>query len=80
MSKTQIILLVVYAAGFLFSYAMLKVEHEAENKSYTKLDRILCITFSFLSFILVIGLLVSAWFKKIATTGYWNRPVKQQSK
>lgn len=80
MSKELIILSVSYVVGYLFSFSMLKIEHEAESKTYTKLDRLLIIAFSFLSFILVIGLLVSAWFKKIANTGYWNEPVKKQSK
>jgi hypothetical protein len=65
----------MYVIGYLLGYAMLKVEHEAEEKTYTKLDRVLCFTFSSLSLLLVLGLLVSSWFKKIGTTGYWNKPV-----
>lgn len=79
MSKAQIILLVVYACGFLTSYSMLKIEHEAESKSYTKLDRIICFTTSLFSFLTVLLLLVSSWFKKIAATGYWDRPVTKRS-
>jgi hypothetical protein len=55
---------------------MLKIEHEAEEKTYSKLDRLLCITFSFLSILMVLALLVSSWFKKIGP-GYWNKPVKR---
>lgn len=77
MSKVQIIFSVVYVIGFVLSFSMLRVEHEAEKKIYTKIDRVLCITFSFLSFLLVLALLVSSWFKKIGSTGYWDKPVKQ---
>jgi hypothetical protein len=64
----------------MISYSMLKIEHESEGKIYTRLDRVLCLTFSALSFSLVLALLVSSWFKKIGTTGYWNKPVEKPSK
>lgn len=80
MSKAQTILSLFYVIGFFISYSMLKIEQQAEEKTYTKLDRILCITFSFLSFLLVLGLLVSSWFKKIGATGYWDKPVQKLSK
>lgn len=73
------ILVACYVIGFLLSYSMLKVEHESEKKTYTKFDRILCITFSFLSLLMVVVLLVASWFKKIAITGYWNEPVEKRS-
>ena len=80
MSKTEIIAAVVYLIGYLASYNMLRIEQEAEEKEYTRFDRILGIVFSILSWIMVIMLLVSAWFKKIGETGYWDKPVKREHK
>lgn len=80
MSKVQIILVIVYAVGVWLSRAMLQIQHEAEGKTYTKLDHILCMVFSLLSFLMVLTLLVATWFKSIAATGYWNTPVKPESK
>lgn len=59
---------------------MLKVEHEAENKPFTKGDRIICFALSLLSFAMVLLMLVSSWFKMIRITGYWDKPVKQPTK
>jgi hypothetical protein len=80
MNKTEIILSVVYLIGFLLSYSMLKVERESEEKVFTRLDRIIGLGFSLFSFLVVLILLVSAWFKIIGASGYWDKPVKQTSK
>lgn len=77
MYKTEIIIAVVYLIGFFLSFSMLRIDHEAEGKEYTKLDRIIAFSLSLFSFLIVLVLLVSAWFKKIGATGYWDKPVKQ---
>lgn len=80
MEKTEIILAAVYLVGFLICHSMLRIEHEAEGKVYTKLDRLLSLGFSLFSFATVILILVSTWFKKIGASGYWNKPVKGEAK
>lgn len=72
----MVIFALIYLAGFLLSYAMLRVEHEAEQNLYTKGARVLTVVLSFLSWVMIIWLLVSTWLDKISATGYWNRPVK----
>lgn len=80
MSKGEIILYLCYVVGFLISYAMLRIEHESENKPYTKGDRIICFALSLFSLAMVALMLVSSWFKMIRITGYWDKPVKQSTK
>lgn len=70
---------VIYVIGYWLCYWMLRIEHEAEGKEYTRLDRIIAFALSLFSFLIVIALLVSAWFKKIGK-GYWDKPVKQTKK
>jgi hypothetical protein len=77
MSKGQIIIVLIYTVGFFASYSMLRIEHESEGKVYTKLDRLISIALSTLSFLAVLLILWSTWFKKISETGYWNTPVKK---
>jgi hypothetical protein len=79
MSKAQIILLVVYACGFLTSYSMLKIEHEAEKRHTRNWTGSFALQLLFSHFFSVLLLLVSSWFKKIAATGYWDRPVTKRS-
>jgi large-conductance mechanosensitive channel len=78
MSKEQIILAVVYVFGVWLAKSMLKIEHEAEQRTYTKLDVVICSIFSLFSLAMVLFLLVSSWFKMIKRTGYWDKP--QQNK
>ncbi len=80
MSKTQLILILVYVAGLWLSRVMLEVEHESEGKEITRIDRILSIVISMFSFLTILTLLISTWFKKIGATGYWAKPVKQKNK
>jgi hypothetical protein len=79
MDKT-IVITAAYLVGFFFSYAMLRIEHEAEGRVYTKLDRLLNVVFSLLSFATVLLILAGAWFKKIGQLGYWDKPVKPKRK
>lgn len=73
---TNIVLIVIYLFGFLLSYGMQRVEHEAEGETYTKGDRLLCFSLSLLSVVWVIVILISAWVSKVGKTGYWKSPVK----
>lgn len=79
MSSLTLSVFFIYLSGFFMSLLMLRVEHEAEGKTFTNLDRILSLVFSLLSFLMVLTLLVSTWLKKIGATGYWNRPVHKRS-
>jgi len=71
-----IILLTVYAAGYALSFCMLRTEHIAEGRIYTKGDRLATIMFSFLSWLMFLFIVISAWFQKIKAYGYWEDPVK----
>lgn len=71
----MIIIALVYLAGYLLSFAMIRTEDEAEQRPYTKGARVATYAFSMLSWLMVIVTLISAWAEKIKATGYWNRPV-----
>lgn len=73
----EIILLATYIAGYLLAFAMIRVEHEAEEEVYTKGDRVLAFTLPILSWLTVLYMLTGAWISKIEKTGYWNKPVKE---
>lgn len=76
---TAITFIIIYLAGYLLSFNMQKIEHEAEGKVYTKGDRTLNFILSLLSFVMILIILLSAWIRKIAATGYWNRPVVENA-
>lgn len=73
----MVTIIAAYIAGYLLSFAMIRVEHEAEGEVYTKGDRVLAFTLPLLSFVTVLYMLVAAWISKISKTGYWNKPVKE---
>lgn len=70
--------ILIYLIGAFLCYCMQRIEHEAENQTYTKGDRLLNVCLSLFSFLWIIVILVTSWVKKISATGYWNRPVKEQ--
>ena len=72
----MVILSVVYLIGSFLAFCMLRVEHEAEKKPYTKGTRALTIALSLFSWGMVLFLPVYAWIEKINAKGYWNQPVK----
>lgn len=74
----QYIISTLWLLGFLISFWMLRVEHEAEKQQYTQGDRMLIILLSMLSLVMIIFILVKAWVMAIAKTGFWNKPVKQK--
>lgn len=71
-----IIWILIWKVGIFISYSMMRVEHEAEGETYTKGDRIVCLVFSLLSFLMVLIILIKAWVNAISKTGYWKKPVK----
>lgn len=68
--------IIIYLVGYFLSYKMLSIDHESENKPVTHGSRTLAYILSFLSFLMVIIILVSAWIKNINASGYWNKPIK----
>ena len=70
---------IIWLAGFLLSFWMLRAEHDAEGNEYTNGDQVICVSLSVLSFGTVLYLLVIAWVKKVGKE-YWSRPVKNLSK
>ena len=77
--QTIIIGSIIYVIGFCFSYFMLLTEVHADKEIYTKGDRVLNITFSLLSFLWVLVILIITWVKRISMTGYWSRPVIEET-
>jgi hypothetical protein len=73
----QYIISAIWLAGFLLSFWMLRVEHEAESEQYTHGDKVLSVLLSILSFAMVLFILVKAWAGNIGAKGYWSKPVKQ---
>jgi hypothetical protein len=59
---------------------MLRIEHEAEGKVYTKGGRLVNLFLSMTSWLMVTFILVASWIKKIQLTGYWSKPVKPEKK
>jgi hypothetical protein len=59
---------------------MMKIKHVAKDKVYTKLDRIITVALSTLSWLSVLVIVFSAWFTMISITGYWDKPVNQKTK
>lgn len=72
--KEHIIPVAIWLFGFGLSYLMILVEHQSENKVYTKGDRALNFVLSLFSFLMVAILLIKSWIAMIARTGYWNKP------
>jgi hypothetical protein len=70
-----IILGLVYLFGYYLAFTMNRIELEVEKLVYTRRDRMINIVLSLLSWLLVIVLLVQAWFKMIGPA-YFNQPVK----
>lgn len=77
MTNHLLILGAIYLVGCLLCYAMLRVEHAAEQKPYTYGDRLLAIFYTAFSWFVVLIMLVKAWINSISQTGYWARPVKK---
>lgn len=77
--QTVIICSIIYVLGFCLSYIMLLTEVRADKEIYTKGDRLLNITFSLLSFLWVLIILIITWIKRISITGYWSRPVVEET-
>lgn len=75
--ELQIIILIVYIAGFFLSYSMLRIDHVAEKKVYTKGDKLINYCLSILSLLSVLIILIIAWGQRIKATGYWNLPVNE---
>ncbi len=75
--QQQIIILFVYLAGFFLSYNMLRIDHVAEKKVYTKGDKVINYCLSVLSFFSVLIILIIAWVQRIKITGYWSLPVDE---
>lgn len=74
--EQQYIIAIAWLAGFLLSYWMLKVEHEAEKADYTNGEKTLCVMLSVLSFLMVLYMLVVAW--SVSVKKYWNKPAKSK--
>lgn len=72
-----IVLSLIYLAGTVLSFLMARTEIAAEKELYTFGNRLITISFSLLSFVSVIIILISAWIKLIRLTGYWDEPVKK---
>jgi hypothetical protein len=68
---------IIYVAGYLLSLWMMRVEQASEKEVYTKGDRALSVAMSFLSWAMVLIMVVTAWTSKISLSGYWNKPVKE---
>ena len=77
---TYTIWILLFIGGYILSYLMLRIEHEAENKVYTRGDRLLNFTISLGSWVMILIILIIGWLKKIGQTGYWTKPVKKETK
>lgn len=75
----MITLAVIYLAGVLISYWMVRVDHASEGEVFTKGDQALTLLTALFSFIAVLFLLVITWVQKIAKSGYWKKPVKPET-
>ena len=75
--KIQIILTLVYLAGFFLSYNMLRIDHVAEKKVYKRGDRVINYCLSVFSFVSVLFILIVTWVYQVKKTGYWDRPVDE---
>lgn len=75
--KFQIILTLVYLAGFFLSYNMLRIDHAAEKKVYKRGDRVINYCLSVLSFVSVLFILIITWVYQVKKTGYWDQPVRE---
>lgn len=73
--QQQYIIAISWLVGFLLSFWMLKVEHEAEEEEYTNGDKVLQVILSILSIVMVLYLLVQAWSKSVKK--YWGKPIRQ---
>lgn len=69
---------IAYIVGSILGFWMMRTELEAEGDEYTKGDRVIGSALSFLSWLIVIGLLIRAWYIKIGLTGHWSKPVKEK--
>ncbi len=75
-----LILITVYSLGYWISFSMLRIEHAAENNTYTKGDSVLTKVLAILSWLMVLWMLINAWVEKIKATGYWNKPANEKRK
>lgn len=66
----------VYVLGYILSFIMQRTEIAAEKQPYTFGDRLLIASLSFLSFLWVAVILITAWVKQVKQTGYWNEEIK----
>lgn len=71
----MIAITIIYITGYFLSLWMMRVEQEAEKETYTKGDRAIIVAMSFLSWVMVVITLITAWTSKISQSGYWNKPV-----
>lgn len=76
--EKQYIIALIWLAGFLLSFWMLRAEHDAEKETYTNGDRVLSVLLSTLSFLMILFILVKAWAANIGAKGYWSKPVKHK--
>lgn len=74
--EKQYIIALVWSAGFLLSYWMLKVEHEAESDKYTNGEKVVCVLLSILSMGMVLYMLIAAWSNSVKK--YWHKPAKHK--
>ena len=70
-----IVISMIYLLGYFLAYTMNRIEIAVGKQVYTKGDRLINIVLSLLSWLLVIVLLVQAWFKSIGPE-YFKQPVK----
>lgn len=71
-----IIIIAIYISGFLLSKWMLIVEQKASGEPRTNGDVVIENILSLLSFVMILIIFFRTWFEKIASTGYWQKPVK----
>lgn len=67
----------IYLIGTILAYLMQRTEIRADKEPYTIGDRLLVCSLSLLSFVFVTIILVKAWVKQIALTGFWEEPVEK---
>lgn len=75
--KLEIILFTVWIVGFLISYWMMKVEIDSEGRPFTFGHSLFRLIYALASWITITIMLVTAWYRLIGISGYWNKPVKR---
>jgi hypothetical protein len=72
--EVQYIIAISWLSGFLLSWWMIQVEHEAEHDNYTNGERAMCVLLSTLSWPMVMYLLIKAW--AVSVKNYWGKTHK----